>query len=188
MRLRGHFQHQMLDAEIPVGPQPLHNACDAPREMITTGSSGLVVQHILGNPLDGAGDAHGEDRFSHASPLRPLVACIGDTCLELIERHGSGVPAIPKLRHTAPRRRLLPPIQMGGCGCCTGRGDACMSANMKYRPSKLTFSCVHSALINRKHSSLNAPRSAKGAPKAANSGSIQPTAAPKSCGRPRADR
>ena len=107
MRLRGHLQHQMLDAEIPVGPQPLHNACDAPREMVTTGSSGLVVQHILGNPLDGAGDAHGEDRFSHASPLRPLVACIGDTCLELIERHGSGVPAIPKLRHTAPRPRAI---------------------------------------------------------------------------------
>ena len=135
------------------------------------------MQHILGNPLDGAGDAHGEDRFSHASPLRPLVACIGDTCLELIERHGSGVPAIPKLRHTAPAGYCHRSRWVGAVVHTAVVTPACRQ--MKYRPSKLTFSCVHSALINRKHSSLNAPRSAKGALKAANSGSIQPTAAPK---------
>jgi len=121
-------------------------------------------------------------------PAAPTCGVRRRYLLELIERNGSGVPAIPNsaTRRRAPR--LLPPIQMGGCGCCNGRGDACMSANVSTVLQKLTFSCVHSVLINRRHSSLNAPRSAKGTRKAQTPVPSSLRRRRKAGGRPRADR
>jgi hypothetical protein len=46
MRLRRHLRRQMADAKFLVGPQPVYNGRDAPREMIPTRSSGRLLLHL----------------------------------------------------------------------------------------------------------------------------------------------
>src|SRR5512134_1877034 len=82
-----------------------------------------------------------------------------------------------------PARRsatgLSPPIQIGGCGFCTGLGANATFEKRQYLPVKVGLSLVHSSLKARMYSSLTAPRlSYGGAPIASNSSRIQPTPQP----------
>src|ERR671923_1825700 len=107
MGLRRHLQRQMANAKLLVGPQSVHDRRDAAPQAIAS-RSGWVVQDLLRNPIDGAGDAHGEDGLSRASPTRPSVTYIADACLKSVERHRRGVPAIPQLGYPPPRSCTVP--------------------------------------------------------------------------------
>src|SRR5215510_6077139 len=68
-----------------------------------------------------------------------------------------------------------PPIQIGGCGFCTGLGANAMLSKDTYLPSKLGDSLVQSSTIADRYSSAIRPRSRKGTRRILNSSSIQPT-------------
>src|SRR5215471_13808734 len=61
--------------------------------------------------------------------------------------------------HTAAKRAarrsaasLAPPIQIGGCGCCTGLGLTCMLENEKNLPAKETLPGAQQACQRRRYS------------------------------------
>jgi hypothetical protein len=87
--------------------------------------------------------------------------------------------------HTAANRAarriaasLAPPIQIGGCGCCSGLGLTCISANETNLPANDTLPGAQHARQRRRYSLVRAPRSWNGTPSAANSASFHPTPMP----------
>jgi hypothetical protein len=95
-------------------------------------------------------------------------------------RFGRGVGC-----HTAAKRAarrgaasLAPPIQIGGCGCCTGFGFTCMSAKLANLPANETLPGPQHACQRRRYSFVRAPRSWNGTLSAANSASFQPALTP----------
>src|SRR6516225_11763333 len=99
---------------------------------------------------------------------------------------GSGVGCHSAAKRAARRSAasLVPPIQIGGCGCCTGFGLTCISENEKYLPANETLPGAQQACHRRKYSLVRDPRSWNGTPSAENSASFQPARTPAISGPP----
>ena len=76
---------------------------------------------------------------------------------------------------------LSPPVQIGGCGRCTGFGSKTMPSKAANSPAMAGFSSVQSVLNASRYSPVTRPRASKsGAPMASNSSRSQPAPMPRS--------
>ena len=113
-----------------------------------------------------------------AAPCRARAGCTSMSSGSWSSGVACGIQPSPTRATRRSAGLPEPPIQIGGCGCCTGRGRCPTSAYFHRAPSCAAHSSASAPTIASIASSVIAPRSANGTPSASNSPSTWPAPTP----------